>query len=73
MGLRRQGNTFHVDPVIPPEWPGFSATVTLGTARLDIRVSRAPTPGIRLDGQPVDAAIIPLDGENHLLELELAP
>ena len=38
LGLRREGDVLVVRPRLPADWPGFQASVTLGAARLDIRV-----------------------------------
>ena len=38
LGMRREGAFLVVDPCIPPEWPGYEATVKVGDTRYDIRV-----------------------------------
>jgi cyclic beta-1,2-glucan synthetase len=38
LGIRREGAYLVVDPCIPAEWPGFEATIRLGSTLYDIRV-----------------------------------
>ena len=83
LGIRREGAFLVVDPCIPAAWPGFEATVKVGSTRYDIRVE---TPSHRrrdishalLDGSRLDCAEgrvrVPLDGGTHtlLIGVELA-
>jgi len=58
LGLRREGASLVVAPCIPGHWPGFEATVQIGSTRCEIRVERTgatPSPPLRL----------PLDGKTH--------
>src|SRR3546814_19248000 len=38
LGIRREGSFLVVDPCIPTAWPGFEATVKVGSTHYDIRV-----------------------------------
>ena len=38
LGLRLEGDRLCVDPCIPKEWPGFEASLQLGSSRYEIRV-----------------------------------
>jgi cyclic beta-1,2-glucan synthetase len=76
LGIRREGAFLSVDPCIPAAWPGFEATVTIGSGRCDIRVEN-PSQRCRgiaraiLDGAPVRCIAgpvrVPLDGAAHTL------
>ncbi len=61
LGINREGNTLLVNPVIPPEWDGFSVDYRYGQTTYHIEVKNpnhvthsAPNPPIPLvdDGQP---------------------
>jgi cyclic beta-1,2-glucan synthetase len=71
LGLRRAGDVMRVEPVLPAAWPGYSATIAIGGARSSISVTRSATAGIRLDGVEVAAALIPIDGIAHRLEVSI--
>ena len=78
LGLRREGAFLVVEPCIPPEWPGYEATVKVGDTRYDIRVV-SPSERSRglssahLDGAtlpvPEGTVRVPLDGASHVLQL----
>ncbi|SEI89507.1 cyclic beta-1,2-glucan synthetase [Azotobacter beijerinckii] len=80
LGLRREGAVLLVDPCIPSTWPGFSATLNLGSTRYELQVDN-PAQGCRgiaqalLDGTPIDCGEgrvrVPLDGGRHALWLVL--
>ena len=40
LGLRRTAGGLHIDPCIPPDWPGFEATYRHGSATYHIQVRR---------------------------------
>ena len=40
LGIRRKGDTLIVQPVLPTQWEGFSATVQIEGQTYDIRVTR---------------------------------
>ncbi len=72
LGLRRRGDHFAIDPCIPSTWPGFTITWRFGSATYHIVVANPEhrSRGVgsaELDGEPCDAASIPLvdDGESH--------
>jgi cyclic beta-1,2-glucan synthetase len=72
LGFRRRGAVLSLAPRIPAQWPGFALEWRFGTSRYEIEVqnaepARADSVHASLDGEPVDAAAIPLidDGANH--------
>jgi cyclic beta-1,2-glucan synthetase len=78
LGLRRQGDTFAVDPCIPAAWPGYAIGWRVGRTRYEIAVAnperRCRGVGTaRLDGVPVDPGAIPLvdDGGTHEVRVVL--
>ncbi len=59
LGIRREGSYLVIAPCIPEAWPGFDATVTVGSGQYDIHVENASSheygaPRAMLDGIPVD-------------------
>jgi cyclic beta-1,2-glucan synthetase len=80
LGIRREGAFLVVDPCIPPTWPGFEATVKVGSSRYDIRVENAShrcrgVAQATLDGAPLSCAKervrVPLDGRTHHLQISI--
>ena len=74
LGLRREGDALVVDPCLPAAWPGFEATVTIGSSRYEVEVrNRAESAGwdAVLDGASHAAEVgvvrVPLDGGRHRL------
>jgi cyclic beta-1,2-glucan synthetase len=72
LGLRRRGDTLHLDPCIPFAWPGFSVVLRFGATRYEITVEnpRQRCRGVatvECDGVAVEASAIPLreDGKTH--------
>ncbi|WP_445620504.1 GH36-type glycosyl hydrolase domain-containing protein [Kushneria sp. Sum13] len=71
LGIRREGRELIVNPCIPDDWPGYSATVELEGSRVEIRVERVgagETAGVTLDGERVEGAEearVALDGRGH--------
>jgi cyclic beta-1,2-glucan synthetase len=65
LGLKREGDHLRIDPCIPGDWPGFSATYRANGTVYNIRVenprqvSRGVT-SLTLDGQSVSDSRIPL-------------
>ena len=58
LGLTRHGNHIQLAPCLPPHWPGFSASITLGNSHYTLRISqqRAPLQNrLTLDGEVVPA------------------
>ncbi len=63
LGLRRQGDTLSVNPCLPPEWPGYTATYRVGATTYRITVERGVGAGaLFLDGEERCPGQIPLDG-----------
>lgn len=84
LGLKRQANRLLINPKIPNDWPGFSATYRFGNSIYYIEVinkKTGTTPNIKLDGKEVllsddnlsDGPFIELldDGKEHHVELQL--
>jgi cyclic beta-1,2-glucan synthetase len=78
LGLRRNDNTFSVDPCIPAMWPECSLDWRHGRSRYRISVQNPEHQyrGVRsaeLDGVTVDARAIPLrdDGGTHEVAIVL--
>jgi cyclic beta-1,2-glucan synthetase len=60
LGLRKRGETLHVDPCIPPAWPGFRIRYRHGATTYEIHVEnpRGVARGVaqmELDGIPVNS------------------
>jgi cyclic beta-1,2-glucan synthetase len=78
LGLRRRGETFVIDPCIPSSWPEYRIAWQFLDSRYEITVAN-PARRCRgvmsatLDGEPVDAAAIPLinDGRTHDVQIVL--
>lgn len=86
LGLSRQDGNIRITPCIPAHWPGFSATITIGSCRyaLDIRQQGNTQTGqaaLMLDGIAVTAGsaiivsdrclLLPLDNKQHQLSWDL--
>jgi cyclic beta-1,2-glucan synthetase len=80
LGIRREGPVLVVEPCIPDEWPGFTATVTVSGTRYDIRVESSggrarEAARATLDGAPVPCMAgctrVPLEGGAHTLVISL--
>lgn len=80
LGIRREGAELVVAPCIPEAWPGFEATVSVGSGRYDIRVTRLLPNGLHdlqatLDGVRIDCADrcvrVPLDDRQHSLLISI--
>ena len=78
LGIRRDGEHLIVDPCIPAAWPGFEATVRVGSTCYDIRVDNSAQRGpgawsAVMDGKPHRSSTpwvrVPLDGLKHSLVL----
>ncbi|MGV8996161.1 MAG: GH36-type glycosyl hydrolase domain-containing protein [Parvibaculaceae bacterium] len=75
LGIRREGKFLVIAPCIPDAWPGFEATVKIGSTRYDITVGARPegsaTTRVILDGvdvsHPDGPARVALDGKAHTL------
>ena len=80
LGIRREGEFLVVDPCIASSWPGFEATIVLGTSRYVVRVTSPlgrsrPVSAALLDGVPIDCANgmarVRIDDGEHELILSL--
>ncbi|WML44711.1 GH36-type glycosyl hydrolase domain-containing protein [Neobacillus sp. PS3-40] len=86
LGLRRRENLLYIDPCIPSDWPGFTATYRFGKARYLINVSNGTSESekgsvVKVDGKVISPSIngnqegpcIELldDGKDHQVELIL--
>lgn len=86
IGLRRQGDRLYINPCIPQEWPGFTASYRFGSAEYKIAVQN-PSHHFRgfsklsVDGKEVDKAMFSVekgpfvqlqdDGQIHEIVLTL--
>jgi cyclic beta-1,2-glucan synthetase len=80
LGVRREGAFLVVDPCIPAAWPGFEATVKVGSTRYDISVEnlshrcRGVSHAV-LDGSPIQCVEgrirVDLDGGAHSLLISI--
>lgn len=66
LGLKVRGGTLRLDPVIPPEWPGFRLTYRHGEAVYEIQVENPDqvsrgVVSLHLDGRPIADGAIPLE------------
>ncbi|MES2938435.1 MAG: glucoamylase family protein [Pseudomonadota bacterium] len=78
LGIRREGAFLVIEPRIPPQWPGYEATVTVGGTSYAIEavaesgrcagVLRAVMDGTAWEVR-AGRVRIPLDGGRHLLQL----
>nr|WP_255604496.1 glycosyl transferase family 36 [Oscillochloris sp. ZM17-4] len=72
LGLRRRGDTLTVRPCLPPEWPGYAATYTVGAATYQITVERGRGAGtVSLDGVELADGQIPLDAAGGAHEVRV--
>jgi cyclic beta-1,2-glucan synthetase len=55
LGLQRRGDRLIVQPCLPPEWPGYCATYTVGRTVYTIVVERGDGPG----GVTIDDSVVP--------------
>ncbi|MDP1736513.1 MAG: glucoamylase family protein [Caulobacter sp.] len=80
LGLRRQGAFLIVDPCIPADWPGFTATVRHGASSYEIVVDNperamrgvqsADLDGRAIAGRPPRIELVD-DGQAHRLTVQL--
>ncbi len=65
LGIRPELDGLRVDPVLPAEWPGFTATRRFRGATYDISVRNPDHVNgrairVRVDGQRIDGTLVPL-------------
>lgn len=76
LGVRASYDGLVVDPVLPPDWEGFSMTREYRGATYRIRVSQtvadeaAPTQ-ILVDGQPVEGTALPIAPAGAVVDVEV--
>ena len=80
LGIRREGAFLVIDPCLPPDWPGFEATIKVAETVYDIRVentsqrgrgvSRFVFDGVTIDGV-AGLARVALDAVPHVLVVYL--
>ena len=78
LGIRKQGNQVSLNPALPSDWSGFSATLRLGGATYHITVERdaaLASSVLQVDGQSAAALSFTLSeaGGEHQIVLKLAP
>lgn len=80
LGIRRQGDMLVIEPCLPETWPGFEASVTVGSCCYEIRVTRSPVKeqsdlNAILDGTPIrndgESFRVPLDDSRHSLLISI--
>ncbi len=66
LGIRPGYDGLEIDPVLPPEWPGFTAVRSYRGVEYHVNVRRAAggeAPGVRVDGSPIAGKTLPLPQE----------
>jgi len=63
LGIRPRREGLEIRPVIPASWPGFTARRRFRgtTLTIEVRQARGATPGLYLDGAPLEEAYVPAD------------
>jgi cellobiose phosphorylase len=81
LGLRKVGQTLHIEPCIPPDWDGYEVVYRYGRASYHIHVKnpagvqQGVAAEVWLDGERLVGPEIPLqdDGQSHQVEVLLGP
>jgi len=78
LGLRQRGDEVRVTPYLPPDWTGYEATLTRGSARYQVEVRQVRNPEsvearLMLDGKRLEGRRFPFvdDGQAHRVEVEI--
>jgi cyclic beta-1,2-glucan synthetase len=74
LGISKRGTTITVNPVLPPEWNGFTATLRLGQGTYRIVVEREPgiaEPAMEFNGRKLERAAFQLMPEGGTFEVRL--
>ena len=60
LGIRREGDRLHIEPVLPESWPGFEAVLNQNGIRYDIRVRRGDdrTLSVVVNDQQLEGGIV---------------
>jgi cellobiose phosphorylase len=67
LGIRPTYDGLQIEPVLPPDWPGFTAERTFRGARYRIKVRRAGSTQqahITVDGKLIKGSLIPIPDKN---------
>jgi cellobiose phosphorylase len=71
LGIRPELDGLRVEPVLPTDWPGFTATRRLRGATYEITVKRGADPGVAVDGKRLDGAVVPLAEPGSTVAVEV--
>ncbi|HZY45107.1 MAG TPA: glycosyl transferase family 36, partial [Anaerolineae bacterium] len=78
LGIRRMGQTLHIDPCIPKKWPRYQVTYRVGKTTFQISVENPMGVNrgvmqLKLDGNVLNRNTIPLldDGSQHAVHVLL--
>jgi cellobiose phosphorylase len=76
LGIRAEFTGLRVEPVVPREWPGFTATRRFRGATYEITVSKpvgvaARTWRVEIDGQPCASTVIPPAAPGAVVKVEV--
>jgi cellobiose phosphorylase len=68
LGIRPTFQGLQIEPVLPSDWPGFSATRVFRGVTYQIQVTRGETASLVVNGQPLSGNIVPFPqhGETEL-------
>ncbi|MCL6251235.1 cellobiose phosphorylase [Altererythrobacter sp. KTW20L] len=70
LGIRLEGDRVAIAPCLPPDWPGFSATLRRDGA-IEIEVNRGNAAQCLVDGKPSIASSITFPGAGKVTRVEL--
>jgi cellobiose phosphorylase len=80
LGIRPEHDGLRIDPCLPTDWDGFTATRRFRGARYDITVTKSPGRRGRVrqlivDGAPIDNTVVPLApaGATVMVEAKVEP
>lgn len=73
LGVERQSNTLLLQPLLPPEWSGFSLQYRYGASvyHIDVHRGTQAVQVLSLDGEVIDGTSLSLvdDGAEHQVTL----
>jgi cellobiose phosphorylase len=75
LGLRPEHDGLRVDPCLPADWTGFTATRRFRGARYDITVDKAAgvrgrVAGLVVDGEPVTGNVVPVAAAGAIVRVQ---
>lgn len=70
LGVRLERGEMVLDPCLPPDWEGFSATIR-GRGSIEISVRRGSVAGVRVDGAGAATSSVAFPGEGQTRKVEL--